>query len=94
MSNAERIITQFITSEILQMSSSEGLSPDRMLLDEGILDSLGLQQLVTFLEAEFSIKIDDDYLMPENFASVSAIASIVEELRSFRVEPGVKAGRR
>ena len=89
----ERIVTEFITSEILQLGSPESLTPERLLLDEGILDSLGLQQLVTFLEAEFSIKIDDDYLMPENFASVRAIASIVNELRSFHAEPGFQAGR-
>jgi acyl carrier protein len=81
MNAVEESIKKFITDEILHSGSSATLTSDRLLLEEGILDSLGLQQLVAFLESEFAIKIDDDYLMPENFESVRAIAAFVSEIR-------------
>jgi acyl carrier protein len=81
MNAVEESIKKFIADEILHSGSAAALTADRLLLEEGILDSLGLQQLVAFLESEFAIKIDDDYLMPENFESVRAIAAFVSEIR-------------
>ncbi|MGD8323824.1 MAG: phosphopantetheine-binding protein [Gammaproteobacteria bacterium] len=61
--------------------SPESLTPERPILEEGLLDSLALQRLVSFLESEFDIEIDDDYLLPENFESIQAITTVVEEIR-------------
>ena len=48
------------------------------LLESAILDSLGILDLVTFLEQEFSITVADDELVPENFQSVDRIVAFVE----------------
>ena len=44
------------------------------LLDSGILDSLGVLELVTFLEEELGVLIVDDELVPENFSTVERLA--------------------
>jgi len=80
MTNVEQSITTFIAKEILH-GESRPLSLDAPLLDAGILDSLALQHLVAFLENEFCVEIDDDYLMPENFASIRAIAGIISDIQ-------------
>jgi acyl carrier protein len=71
-------VLAFIADEILHESSSAALSADRLLLEEGILDSLALQKLVLFLEQEFALEIDDSFLTPENFATVESIAVFVD----------------
>ena len=48
------------------------------LLENGILDSLGILEVVTFLEHEFHIILNDDDLMPENFQSIECIATFVQ----------------
>jgi acyl carrier protein len=48
------------------------------LLENGILDSLGILEVVTFLEHEFHIILNDDDLMPENFQSIECIAAFVQ----------------
>ena len=48
------------------------------LLESGILDSLGILEVVTFLEHEFHIILNDDDLMPENFQSIECIAAFVQ----------------
>mgnify|MGYP006267926785 FL=1 len=47
-------------------------------LATGMVDSLGLMQLVAFIESEFSMKVGDAELVPENFDSVAAVAAFVE----------------
>ena len=47
------------------------------LLESGILDSLGVLDLVHFAEQEFSIQIADEELTPENFQSVNCITNFV-----------------
>lgn len=72
-------IRDFITREIMHGSVRGKLDPELHLLEEGILDSLGLQQLITFLEQKYSIIVDDEDLMPENFTTVNAIAALVSK---------------
>jgi acyl carrier protein len=47
------------------------------LLQTGIVDSLGVLDLVAFLEKEFGLTISDDELTPENFSSIEQIATFV-----------------
>ncbi len=54
-------------------------SADDGLLQNGIIDSQGLVNLVMFLEQEFSILIDDDDVELENFESVSSLTRFVSE---------------
>jgi acyl carrier protein len=49
------------------------------LLENGILDSLGILEVVTFIEHEFHIVLNDDDLIPENFRSIEYIAAFVQE---------------
>ena len=48
------------------------------LLENGVLDSLGILEVVTFLEQEFHFILNDDDLMPENFQSIECIAAFVQ----------------
>jgi len=52
---------------------SEGVS----FLDEGIVDSVGVMELVSFVEEDFHVNVDDLDITPENFDSVSKIAAYV-----------------
>jgi len=49
-----------------------------LLFDEGIFDSMGLLNLISFLEEDFSVKVDDSELDATNFGSINAIASFLE----------------
>jgi acyl carrier protein len=48
------------------------------LLGSGVLDSLGILDLVHYLETEFSITVADEELLPENFDSIDSIAEFVQ----------------
>lgn len=57
----------------------EQLTDDFPLLENGVIDSLGLFRVVAFLESEYGVKIPDDRLVPDNFATLARIASLVEQ---------------
>ena len=47
------------------------------LIDDAILDSLQIMQLIMTLSEEFDIEIDADDIIPENFNSMAAISEMV-----------------
>ena len=61
------------------LASSKELSPELSLLDSGIVDSLGILDLVGFIEEQFGVEAQDDDLVPENFDSIAALTRFVIE---------------
>jgi acyl carrier protein len=52
------------------------------LWDEGYVDSLGMTELIVFLESTFGIKVPDTVLFSPQFTSIEGIASLVEQVRA------------
>jgi acyl carrier protein len=50
---------------------------DTRLMEQGLLDSISLVQLIQYLETEFGIAIPDSEIGPAIFASPAAIAAFV-----------------
>lgn len=73
MSDAKIKIREFIVENFL-FGDGDELQDSTSLLEEGIIDSQGILELVFFIEDELSIKIDDDELIPENLDSLNNIA--------------------
>jgi acyl carrier protein len=61
------------------LAKKRGLQFDSPSLDSGIVDSLGVLDIVTFLEREFAIAVTDDDLTPENFGTVMKLAEFVAD---------------
>jgi acyl carrier protein len=55
------------------------INENAQLLESGIIDSLGVLDVVAFLEKSFTIKISDDELTPENFATIKRLAEFVQK---------------
>lgn len=71
-----RILTM-IRDELLPESSAVQLREDTPLL-EGLLDSAGLMQLVTYLEEEFGVEVEDAELATTHFATPADVAHMIE----------------
>lgn len=80
MKDVSSKITSFIAKHLLHDRNAD-LAGGRGLLEDGIVDSFGLQQLLTFLEQEFGVIVDDEHLHPDYFDSVDAITALVNDLR-------------
>ena len=70
-------IRQFIVENFL-FGDDNGLKDDTSFLDEGIIDSTGILELVSFVEEEFSISVEDEELIPENLDSIMNVVAYLE----------------
>ena len=77
MSNIEEKIRSFIAENILFSDNGYRHSDDTSFLEEGIVDSMGIMELVMFVEESFGITVEDEELVPDNFDSVSKLAAYV-----------------
>lgn len=78
MTNSHERIVGFIL-EKFPLARKHPIAGDDNLLESGIIDSLGILDLVSFLEQDFGIVVADDDLVPENFQSVVRITRFVEQ---------------
>ena len=78
----EDTIRRFIAEELSSNSIRESLTDDYPLLERGILDSLGLFQLVGYIESEFGVEVHDEDLIPKHFGTIHDIAALVVLKRS------------
>ncbi len=71
-------IRAFLEENYLLSDDGSNLDESTSLLDEGIIDSTGVLELITFLEDEFGITVEDDEILPENLDSLAKITGYVE----------------
>lgn len=72
-------LERFVLTEIAAGLGMDSIDPDEDLLAQGIIDSLGVITLTTFMEDTFGIQVDDEDIVPENFQSLNVLAAFVEE---------------
>jgi len=72
-----QMIRSFITENFL-FSDDESLNENESLLEQGIIDSTGILELVSFVESTFDITVADDDIVPENFDSISNVVNYLE----------------
>lgn len=60
------------------VTGGRDVANDEQLIENGVMTSLQTVELVTFLEDEFDVMIEDEEFDEENFASVDSIATLVE----------------
>ena len=78
-------IRHFILNQF-PLARQRAIGDEDPLLRTGILDSLGILEVVAFIESEFGILIADEELVPESFESISTMARFVDGKRDG--EPG------
>ena len=75
--NSKQEIRQFVIDNFLFGAANGHLSDDTPLMEEGIIDSTGVMELVFFLEQQFHIKVADEDLLPDNLDSINLLNSFL-----------------
>ncbi len=80
--NEDHTVTDVQAIEHLQAyfakeQGAKSLGPDDGLLSSGLLDSLAIVKLLSYLEDEFDVEIDDADFDPENFETIKSIAALI-----------------
>ncbi len=78
----QEAIKAFIIDQLDYRGSPNDLTATYPLIDREAIDSMGILQIVGFVEDEFGVEVGDEDLVVDNFASIEAIATMVERNQS------------
>jgi acyl carrier protein len=70
-------IKTYIAQNLLFRDDGYQYPDDTSFLEEGIVDSQGVMELVLFVEEQFGITVEDNEIIPDNFDSVSLLTDYV-----------------
>ena len=73
----EARIQQYVAQNLLFSDDGLQYSNDASFLLEGIIDSLGVIELVTFVQRTFELVVTSDEITPDNFDSVNRLAHYI-----------------
>lgn len=70
-------IREFIFKNFLFEAADSNLKDDDSFLEQGIIDSTGMLELVNFLDECFEVRVEDEELIPDNLDSVNRLVDFV-----------------
>lgn len=82
MDDRDKILTdirQFVEDNFLYMRPGFALRDDDSLLRKGVMDSLGVMEVVGFVEEHWDMTIDPSEITEDRFGSIAALARFVTE---------------
>ena len=74
----EATIEKFVVEELMVGARGTRLDPDSSLIVSGVIDSLALLRLITFIEEKFGVTVEDEEVVPENFETINIIKGMIE----------------
>jgi acyl carrier protein len=83
-------ITDQLKNFILErfpIARKHGFASATPLLDSGLLDSLGILEVVGFVEQKFGILLSDEDLVPENFQTVGHLSAFLLKKQAAKQAP-------
>ena len=75
-------LRNFIVTEMEWKGSPEQLTQDYGLIENGVVDSLGLLMLVSFVEEQFGVQFSLEELIPANFETIGVMVSVIQRKRA------------
>jgi acyl carrier protein len=78
ITTTEEELRGFIVAELMSGPDAETVGAEEDLIRRGIVDSLGVQQLVDFCQSRYGIRVEDADLVLENFRTVRRLGAFVD----------------
>jgi len=76
--SSKELIRKFIVSQLAKTKEHTTVTDQDNLITNGLIDSLGIMQLISYLEETFSIMIKDEEIVPDYFESIEAISLLLQ----------------
>ena len=71
-------IRTFVKDNFFFEDSDERFQEDTSFIENGIVDSLGMLELVEFIESTYHIRVEDDEFIPDNLDSLNKLATFLD----------------
>jgi len=70
-------VRDFIAENLVYSEDGITYPDDASLLENGVLDSFGVMEIIVFVEERYDVTVEDREIVPANFDSVESIATYV-----------------
>lgn len=77
MNDVKGEVRAFIAQNLVYSDNGLAYSDDASLLENGVLDSFGVMEVIVFVEEHYDVSVEDREIVPANFDSVESIAAYV-----------------
>lgn len=77
MTSVEDLVRDYIVQNILFSSNGYPYQDDTSFLENGIIDSMNVLELVMFVEQKFGVKVEDAEIVPDNFDSIIKLSAFI-----------------
>jgi acyl carrier protein len=74
----EEKLKTFIQNNFLLGDKNRAIKKDESFLQNGIIDSTGVLELVNFIEETYKIKVENEELVPENLDSIQNLIAYIQ----------------
>lgn len=71
-------LAEFIVTEVASRPPDQPLTANFPIIEEGLVDSLGLFKLISFIEERYPVRIAPEEILFENFATIDDIVNLIE----------------
>ena len=71
-------ISKYVSENLLYVDDGFEYDYDTSFIGEGLIDSMGVMELLSYVQSEFDITVDQQEVTPDNFDSINKLASFVE----------------
>ena len=79
--NSRDTLRKFILDDYLFTDDQSALQDDTSFLEEGILDSMGILEIIMFLDEELGVTVAKDEMTPANLDSINSLLAFIERKR-------------
>ncbi len=75
----ESQLRDFLAKQILFLEEGDAIADDASFIAEGLIDSIGITELVEFIRRQFGLEVPLSDIVPANFDSITRLAGYVRE---------------
>lgn len=86
--DTKQSLRHFILGELLDGTYSDELADDQDLLISGLIDSLGVVRMISFIEESMEVPVPPEDVTLENFQTVDKIAAYLAQRTSKALSTG------
>jgi acyl carrier protein len=77
MADIKKELREFIIENFLFGDTETEFSDSDSFMDKGIIDSTGILEVITYIEENYDIKVEDNEILPENLDSLHNLEKFV-----------------
>lgn len=79
-------LRHFLLENYLFTDDPSKLNDSDSFLDNGILDSTGILDVILFVEENHHVKVSEDEMVPDNLDSIDALVTFIEKKQAVNCE--------